>query len=65
VEGVSGISRRSYLATGRRLADLLAALESLLQSPHVRLFECSPVTDEVILLAHDPRLIPEVEADPF
>jgi hypothetical protein len=29
VEGVSGISRRSYLATGRRLADLLAALESI------------------------------------
>jgi hypothetical protein len=44
---------------------LLAALESLLQSPHVRLFECSPVTDELILLAHDPRLILEVEAEPF
>jgi len=39
--------------------------ESLLQSPHVGLFECSPVTDELILLAHDPRLILEVEAEPF
>ncbi len=58
-------SRRSYLTTGRRLADFPAALEFLLQDPHVRLFECPSATDEQILLAHDPGLIPQVEADPL
>ena len=69
--GITGIyyhpsfSRRSYLTTGRRLADFPGALESLLQHPHVRLFTCSPAPDELILLAHDPGLIPQVEADPL
>ncbi len=69
--GVTGIfyhpsfSRRSYLTTGRRLADFPAALGPLLGYPHVRLYECTPATDDLILLAHDPRLIPEVEADPL
>lgn len=69
--GVTGIfyhpsfSRRSYLTTGRRLADFPAALDSLLCHPHVKLFECVPATDDLILLAHEPRLIPEVEADPL
>jgi hypothetical protein len=58
-------SRRSYLTAGRRLADFPGALDSLLQSPHVKLFQCTQVTDELIRLAHDPRLIPQVEADPF
>lgn len=58
-------SRRSYLTTGRRLADFPAALDSLLRYAHVRLFECVPATDDLILLAHDPRLILQVEADPF
>ncbi len=58
-------SRRSYLTTGRRLADFPAALEPLLHHPHVRLFECPSVTDELILLAHDPEMIPQVEADPL
>lgn len=69
--GVTGIfyhpsfSRRSYLTAGRRLADFPGALGSLLQLPHVKLFQCAPVSDELILLAHDSRLIPAVEADPF
>jgi hypothetical protein len=69
--GVTGIfyhpsfSRRSYLTAGRRLADFPGALGSLLQSPHAKLFQCPAVADELILLAHDPRLIPEVESDPF
>jgi len=58
-------SRRSYLTAGRRLADFPDALAPLIESPHVKLFECAPVTDELILLAHDPHMIPEVEADPF
>lgn len=58
-------SRRSYLTTGRRLADFPAALGPLLRSPRVTRFECIPATDDLILLAHEPRLIPEVEADPL
>lgn len=69
--GMTGIfyhpsfSRRSYLTTGRRLADFPAALDPWLRYPHVRLFECVPATDDLILLAHDPGLIPQVEADPL
>lgn len=69
--GMTGIfyhpsfSRRSYLTTGRRLADFPAALDPLLRHPHVGLFECPSATDELILLAHDPGLIPAVEADPL
>lgn len=71
IRGTTGIyyhpsfSRRSYLTTGRRLADFPGALESLLQHPHVRLFTCPPAPDELILLGHDPGLIPQVEADPL
>jgi len=69
--GVTGIfyhpsfSRRSYLTSGRRLAAFPGALNSLLQSSNIALFQCAPVSDELILLAHDSHLIPEVEADPF
>ena len=69
--GITGIfyhpsfSRCSYLTAGRRLADFPDALGPLLQSPHVTIFQCSPVADELIRLAHDSRLIPQVEADPF
>lgn len=69
--GITGIfyhpsfSRRSYLTTGRRLADFPAALASLLAHPHVILRECPSATDDLILLAHDPGLIPQVEADPL
>ncbi len=58
-------SRRSYLTTGRRLADFPGALESLLRQPPVTLQECPSATDELILLAHDPAMIPQVEADPL
>jgi hypothetical protein len=58
-------SRRSYLTTGRRLADYPGALDPLLRYPHVKLFECPPATDELILLAHDAALITQVEADPL
>jgi hypothetical protein len=58
-------SRRSYLTTGRRLADFPGALASLLKHPRVALCECPSATDELILLAHDPGLIPQVEADPL
>ena len=47
------------------MADYPGALDSLLRLPHVRLFECPPATDELILLAHHPALIPQVEADPL
>ena len=58
-------SRRSYLTTGRRLADFPGALASLLRQPRVTLCECPAATDELILLAHDPGQIPQVEADPL
>ena len=58
-------SRRSYLTTGRRLADFPGALATLLQHAHVRLFECPSADDELIRLAHDPALISQVEADPL
>ena len=61
----ASFSRRSYLTTGRRLADFPAALAPLLHLPHVRLHECPSVTDDLIRLAHDPGLIRQVEADPF
>ena len=69
--GVTGVfyhpsfSRRSYLTAGRRLADFPGALRAVLQLPRVTLFQCTPASDELILLAHDPHLIAEVEADPF
>ncbi len=71
IRGTTGIyyhpsfSRRSYLTTGRRLADFPAALDPLLRHPHVILYECPPASDELILLAHEPGLIPQVEADPL
>lgn len=69
--GITGIyyhpsfSQRSYLTTGRRLADFPAALDPLLRHPQVVLCECPPATDALILLAHEPGLIPQVEADPL
>ena len=69
--GVTGIlyhpsfSRRSYLTAGRRLGEFPEALGPLLRHPRVTLGECPQATDELILLAHDPRLIPRVEADPL
>jgi hypothetical protein len=69
--GITGIfyhpsfSRRSYLTTGRRLADFPGALDPLLRHPRVRLYECPSAADELVLLAHDPALIPRVEADPL
>lgn len=69
--GITGIyyhpsfSRRSYLTAGRRLAGFPAALGPLLQNPGVALSTCPRAGDELIRLAHDPGMIPEVEADPF
>jgi hypothetical protein len=61
----ASFSRRSYLTTGRRLADFPHALASLLQHPYITFYECPFATDDLILLAHDPGLIPQVEADPL
>jgi hypothetical protein len=58
-------SRRSYLTTGRRLADFPEALAPLLQQPHVSLLECPSADDGLIRLAHDPALIRQVETDPL
>lgn len=58
-------SRRSYLTTGRRLAEFPGALAPLLHHSHIALFECPSATNELILLVHDPGLIPLVEADPL
>jgi hypothetical protein len=58
-------SRRSYLTTGRRLADFPGVLAPLLQYPHIRLFECPSADDALIRLAHEPALIRQVETDPL
>lgn len=69
--GITGIyyhpsfSRRSYLTAGRRLGEFPAALGPLLRSPQVALATCPLAGEELILLAHDRGLIPQVEADPF
>lgn len=58
-------SRRSYLTVGRRLADFPRALDRILARPNVHLYESPEASNELVLLVHDPALIPEVEADPL
>ncbi len=58
-------SRRSYLTVGRRLAEFPDALKNLLALPEVALFECQPVSDDLILKVHTADLISEVAKDPL
>jgi len=58
-------SRRSYLTVGARLADFPAALDGILKSDRVRLYEPGPVPRELLLKVHTPYLIEGVKGDPL
>ena len=58
-------SRRSYLTVGTRLADFPAALETIVQSDKVKLYEPGPVSQELLLKVHTPYLIEGVKGDPL
>ena len=58
-------SRRSYLTTGARLAGFPAALDAILASGRVGLFEPAPVARELVLKVHTPALIEAVKGDPL
>jgi acetoin utilization deacetylase AcuC-like enzyme len=58
-------SRRSYLTVGARLADFPMALEALLRSERVRLYEPGPVSQELLRKVHTPSLIEGVRGDPL
>jgi acetoin utilization deacetylase AcuC-like enzyme len=58
-------SRRSYLTVGARLADYPMALDTILKSDTVRLFEPGPVPQELVLKIHTPSLIEGVKGDPL
>ena len=58
-------SRRSYLTVGARLADFPMALEGILQSDRVKLYEPEPVSRELVLKVHTPGLIEGVKGDPL
>ncbi|MGE5188963.1 MAG: histone deacetylase, partial [Gemmatimonadota bacterium] len=58
-------SRRSYLTTGARLADFPAALDGVLASGRVRLYEPGPVPRELVLKVHTTTLIEGVKGDPL
>ncbi len=58
-------SRRSYLTVGARLADFPAALDGVLRSGRVRMYESPPVSRELVLRVHTPALIEGVKMDPL
>ncbi|MGZ8432724.1 MAG: histone deacetylase, partial [Candidatus Deferrimicrobiaceae bacterium] len=58
-------SRRSYLTVGARLADYPAALDGVLRSDRVTLYEPGPVSKELLLKVHTPGLIEGVKGDPL
>jgi acetoin utilization deacetylase AcuC-like enzyme len=58
-------SRRSYLTVGSRLADFPEALGPVLSTGRARLCESPPVSRELVLSVHAPRLIEGVLADPL
>jgi len=58
-------SRRSYLTVGARLADFPMALETILRSGNVTMYEPGPVSPELVLKVHTPYLIEGVKGDPL
>ena len=58
-------SRRSYLTVGARLADFPMALEKIIKSDRVRMYEPGPVSRELLLKVHTPGLIEGVKGDPL
>jgi len=58
-------SRRSYLTVGARLADFPMALDALLASDRVELYEPGPVSRDLVLKVHTADLIEGVKGDPL
>jgi acetoin utilization deacetylase AcuC-like enzyme len=58
-------SRRSYLTVGARLAEFPMALEGILRTGRVRLYEPGPVPRELLLKVHTRDLIEGVQGDPL
>lgn len=58
-------SRRSYLTVGTRLADFPMALDGILRSERVKLYEPGPVPRDLLLKVHTPGLIEGVKGDPL
>ncbi len=58
-------SRRSYLTVGTRLADFPGALDRILESDRVKLYEPEPVPRELLLKIHTPDLLERVGQDPL
>ncbi len=58
-------SRRSYLTAGARLADFPMALDGILRSDRVHLYEPGPVSRELLLKVHTPGLLEKVKGDPL
>ncbi len=56
-------SKRSYLTVGNRLADFPDALDPLLESPRIEMFQSSPVSMELLLKIHEPHMIEAVRSD--
>lgn len=58
-------SRRSYLTVGARLADFPKALDKILTSDRVRMYEPGPIRQDLLLKVHTPGLIEGVKGDPL
>lgn len=58
-------SRRSYLTVGARLADFPMALDGILASDRVALYEPGPVSRDLVLKVHTADLIEGVKGDPL
>jgi acetoin utilization deacetylase AcuC-like enzyme len=58
-------SRRSYLTVGTRLADFPEALDGILKSDNVLLYEPEPVSRQLLLKVHTPDLLEGVTMDPL
>jgi acetoin utilization deacetylase AcuC-like enzyme len=58
-------SRRSYLTVGARLADFPMALDAVLKSDKVKLYEPGPVSRELLLKVHTEGLLEGVKGDPL
>ncbi|MCL5965651.1 MAG: histone deacetylase [Deltaproteobacteria bacterium] len=58
-------SRRSYLTVGARLADFPMALDRILRSDKVKMYEPGPVSRELLLKVHTPDLLERVKGDPL
>lgn len=57
-------SRRSYLTLGNRLKDFPSAFE-IFEGKNIAIFECKPVSVELVLSVHTEELLNYVRSDPL